>query len=139
MDCVTRDQFKFIRDYARRGGGLLLSTEDFLCVEKLCRTIFRNLTPTSEEEGGLFQRSTAYLGIKPYQSDISPTWVRFDADFIPVAEGPVALPLSPMARSLTTPAASMSPLRLQGMSFQSVMRCCGIMTPPLGQILWADG
>lgn len=98
MDCVTRDQFKFIRDYARRGGGLLLSAEDFFMRGKIVRDHFSQFDPTSEEEGeAFFQRSTAYLGIKPYQSDISPTWVRFDADFIPVAEGPVALPLSPMS------------------------------------------
>ena len=97
LDKVKREQFKFIKAYIEQGGAVLLSASDFFMPGREVNDPFSQFDPKSVMAGEeFFKRSTAYLGIKPYRSDVAPTRVCLDADFISGFESPVDLSISPV-------------------------------------------
>ena len=81
QDCVR------IREYLRRGGALIIGGSNMLMQEIVTKrdaqaSYFGVKKDDEEDALTLYKKTLAHIGIKPYVSDVVPSKVSFDTDFL---------------------------------------------------------
>lgn len=78
-----------VKEYAQGGGALVASLREFAMSPAETDVVlpFTSARLTGEQK---FRRTVAYLGLKPYESDITPSQCSFDAGFLPDCSARIA-------------------------------------------------
>jgi hypothetical protein len=93
------ETFARIKNVIRRGGALILAGNDMLMQERTAEEIekaanlnnpFRSAEEPSRDPLYYYRTTMAFLGVKPYVSDVRPVKVKFDTDFLEGISGDYA-------------------------------------------------
>lgn len=83
LELVRKEYFRPIKNYLDAGGAVLLAADDLFMAGKKGDSKISQFEITLAADEDYFRKTVAYLGIKPYVSDVQPAKTRFDRDFVP--------------------------------------------------------
>lgn len=81
LECIDKAIFPLVKNYIDGGGALFLSSDDLFMTNKIMDFEDSQFEIPQGLDEDYFRRSTAFLGIKPYQADVIPKKAKIDKEF----------------------------------------------------------